>query len=72
MLMIPLTMAETGEPLMIKKIGGNSEARQFMENLGFIVGGEIMVISRLGGNVIVGVKASRVAVSKEMAQKIMV
>ena len=70
--MIPLTMAETGEPLMIKKIGGNPEARQFMENLGFIAGGEIMVISRLGGNVIVGVKASRVAVSKEMAQKIMV
>ncbi len=70
--MMPLTMAETSEQLMIKKIGGKPETRQFLENLGFIVGGEIMIISRLGGNVIVSVKDSRVAVSKEMAQKIMV
>lgn len=70
--MMPLTMADAGEPLMIKKIGGNPDTRKFLENLGFVVGGEVTIISEISGNVIVNVKESRVAVSKEMAQKIMI
>ncbi len=70
--MMPLTMADIGEEMTIKKVGGNSEARKFLENLGFVPGGAVTVISMIGGNVIVNVKSSRVAVSKEMAQRIMV
>ena len=70
--MMPLTFANTGEELMIKKIGGNPETKRFLENLGFVVGGSVKIVSELGGNVIVNVKESRVAVSKEMAQRIMV
>jgi len=70
--MMPLTMANTGEENMIKKIGGKTETRQFLENLGFVVGGTVTVITKMGGNVIVNVKESRVAVSREMADKIMV
>lgn len=57
---------------MIKKVGGKPEIRKFLENLGFVVGGAVTVVSENGGNVIVNVKDSRVAVSKEMAQRIMV
>ena len=57
---------------MIKKVGGKPETRKFLENLGFVAGGSVTVISEIGGNVIVNVKDSRVAVSKEMASKIMV
>jgi len=71
-IMMPLTMAKTGEENLIKKIGGKAETRQFLENLGFVVGGTITVISENGGNVIVNVKDSRVAVSRELANKIMV
>ena len=70
--MVPLGLANTGEENMIRKIGGNPETRKFLENLGFVVGGTVTVISENGGNVIVNVKGSRVAVSKEMANKIMV
>ncbi len=57
---------------MIKKIGGRPETRQFLEGLGFVVGGAVTVINEIGGNVILSVKDSRVAVSEEMARKIMV
>ena len=70
--MMPLGLANTGEENMIRKIGGNPETKKFLENLGFVVGGTVTVISENGGNVIVNVKGSRVAVSKKMANKIMV
>ncbi len=70
--MMPLTLANTGEENIIKRVGGNPDTRKFLENLGFVAGGAVTVISEIGGNVIVNVKDSRVAVSKEMACKIMV
>ncbi|MGN0544001.1 MAG: ferrous iron transport protein A [Acutalibacteraceae bacterium] len=70
--MMPLVFAEVGEDNVIKKIGGSPEVKKHLENLGFVVGGEIRVINSLGGNVIVNVKESRVAISEEMAKKIMV
>ena len=70
--MMPLTLETAGEENIIKKVGGNSETRKFLENLGFVAGGTVTVISEISGNVIVNVKESRVAVSKEMASKIMV
>ena len=70
--MMPLTLAETGEENIIKKIGGKQEIKVHLENLGFVVGGAVTVINTIGGNVIVNVKESRIAVSKEMAQKIMI
>ncbi|MGN1137163.1 MAG: ferrous iron transport protein A [Oscillospiraceae bacterium] len=70
--MMPLTLANTGEENIIKKVGGNPDTRKFLENLGFVAGGTVIVVSEIGGNVIVNVKDSRVAVSKEMACKIMV
>ena len=69
---MPLTFANAGEENIIKKVGGNPETRKFLENLGFVAGGAVTIISEIGGNVIVNVKDSRVAVSKEMACKIMV
>ena len=69
---MPLTFADAGEENIIKKVGGNPETRKFLENLGFVAGGAVTIISEIGGNVIVNVKDSRVAVSKEMACKIMV
>ena len=69
---MPLTMANSGEVKFIRKIGGKAETKQFLEKLGFIVGSEIRVVSTIGGNLIVQVKESRVAISKEMAVKIMV
>ena len=70
--MMPLTLAQTGEQNIIKKIGGKREVRAHLENLGFVVGGAVSVINTIGGNVIVNVKESRIAISKEMAQKIMI
>ena len=70
--MMPLTLATAGEENIIKKVGGNPETRKFLENLGFVAGGTVTVISEISGNVIVNVKESRVAVSKEVASKIMV
>ena len=69
---MPLTLADTGEENIIKKVGGNPETKKFLENLGFVVGGSVTIISEIDGNVIVNVKDSRVAVSREMACKIMV
>lgn len=70
--MMPLTMVNTGEPMKIKKVGGKEEVRKFLENLGFVAGGFVTVVSDIGGNVIVNVKDSRVAIGKDMANKIMV
>ncbi len=70
--MIPLIFASVGETNIIKKIGGNPETKKHLENLGFVAGGEVTIISMLSGNVIVKVKEARVAVSEEMARKIMV
>ncbi len=70
--MMPLTLANIGEENMIRKVGGNPEVRAHLENLGFVTGGNVTVISAIGGNLIVNVKESRVAISKEMAGKIMV
>ena len=70
--MMPLTLAEVGEENIIKKIGGRQEVRSHLENLWFIAGGAVTVINTIGGNVIVNVKESRIAISKEMAQKIMI
>jgi Fe2+ transport system protein A len=70
--MMPLTLAAIGEENMIKKVGGNPEVRLHLENLGFISGGLVTVISSTGGNIIVNVKESRVAIGKDMACKIMV
>lgn len=70
--MMPLALADIGKENIIKKIGGSPEVRQHLENLGFVVGGTVTIINSLGGNVIVNVKESRVAVSEEMARKIMV
>lgn len=70
--MMPLTLAELGEENMIRHIGGKLDVRQHLETLGFVVGGSVTLISKIGGNVIVNVKESRVAISEEMASKIMV
>lgn len=70
--MMPLTLANIGEENIIKKVGGLPEVKKHLENLGFVAGGSVTVINMLGGNLIVNVKESRVAVSQEMAQKIMV
>ena len=70
--MMPLTLAEVGEENVIKKIGGKQEVKAHLENLGFVVGGVVTVINTISGNVIVNVKESRIAISKEMAQKIMI
>ena len=69
---MPLTLATVGEENIIKRIGGLPEVRQHLENLVFVVGGTVTVITTLGGNVIVNVKEARIAISKEMAQKIMI
>lgn len=69
---MPLTLANPGEPCVIKKVGGNAETKKFLESLGFVPGGIVTVMNEMGGNVIVNVKESRVAVSKEMAVKIVV
>lgn len=70
--MMPLTLAETGRPQIIKKIGGKDETKRFLESLGFVTGGEVTVISEIRGNMIVNVKEARIAISKAMASRIMV
>ncbi len=70
--MMPLTLAPEGEEQVIRRIGGKPDVRKHLENLGFVVGSPVMVITSLGGNVIVSIKESRVAISREMAQKIMI
>ena len=68
--MMPLTMAKTGIINQIKKVGGREETRRFLESLGFVTGGQVTVISEISGNVIVNEQESRVAISREMANKI--
>ncbi|MBQ6639071.1 MAG: ferrous iron transport protein A [Lachnospiraceae bacterium] len=70
--MMPLIFAEPGEEQIIKKIGGSPEVKKHLEDLGFNVGGEVSIVSTLGGNLIVKIKESRVAVSEELAKKIMI
>lgn len=69
---MPLTLAEEGVENIIKRIGGSPEVKKHLENLGFVAGGTVTVITTMAGNVIVNVKEARVAISKEMAQKILI
>lgn len=70
--MMPLVLAPPGEENMIRKVGGNSQVRTHLENLGFVPGSSVTVIAKIGGNLIVNIKESRIAISREMAGKIMV
>ena len=70
--MMPLTLANIGEENLIHRVGGNAEVKKHLEDLGFVAGGSATVVSALGGNLIVKVKESRVAISEEMARKIMI
>lgn len=69
---MPLSMVKAGVPNTIRKIGGKDETRRFLENLGFVAGGSVTVVSEMGGNLIVNVKDARVAIGREMANKIIV
>lgn len=69
---MPLSMVKEGEPNIIKRVSGKDEIRKFLENLGFVTGSTVTVISQTGGNMIVNIKDSRVAIGKDMANKIMV
>ncbi len=69
---MPLIYAQTGSPVIIKKVGGNTETKKFLEKLGFVTGSTVTVVNEVQGNIIVNVKDSRVAVSKEVAGKIIV
>lgn len=71
-MMMPLTMAPVGQASKIQRVGGNDETKRFLANLGFVVGSEVTVISTIGGNVIVNIKDSRVAINQDMARHIMV
>ena len=70
--MMPLTLANAGEENTILKVGGSAEVKKHLEDLGFVAGGTVSIVSSLGGNVIVKVKEARVAISEEMARKLMV
>ena len=70
--MMPLFLADTGEEAIIKRVGGSPEMKKHLEDMGFIVGGAVTVMNTIGGNLIVKIKESRVAISREMASKIMI
>ena len=70
--MMPLVMADTGEENVIRRVGGSPEMKKHLEDMGFTVGGAVTVMNTIGGNLIVKIKESRVAISREMAAKIMV
>ena len=70
--MIPLIVATPGEENIIRRVGGSPEVKKHLENLGFVIGGSVTVVTSMGGNLIVNVKESRIAISREMAQKIMI
>ncbi|MBR6922416.1 MAG: ferrous iron transport protein A [Clostridia bacterium] len=70
--MIPLNLAETGEELTVKRVGGSAEVKQHLEDLGFTAGSTLSIVNKLGGNIIVRVKESRIAINEEMARRIMV
>ncbi|MBQ7729049.1 MAG: ferrous iron transport protein A, partial [Spirochaetales bacterium] len=69
--MMPLSLADIEQDNIIRRIGGSPEVKKHLENLGFVVGGNVKVVNRLGGNIIVNVKEARIAISQEMAMKIM-
>lgn len=69
---MPLSMVRAGEDSVIKKVGGREDTRRFLENLGFVAGSTVTVISRAGGNIIVNIKESRVAIGQDMANRIIV
>ena len=69
---MPLTMATCGEPNTVKRVGGKEETKKFLENLGFVAGSEVTVVSTVSGNLIVNVKDSRIALGKDMAMQILV
>lgn len=69
---MPLTLANVGEPNIIRKVGGGPETKKHLEDMGFVAGDTVTIVSSLNGNVIVKVKETRVAISEEMARKIMV
>ncbi len=69
---MPLTMAASGEINTVKRINGKDETRRFLENLGFVKGGQVQVISEISGNLIVNVKDTRIALSQSMANRILV
>ena len=69
---MPLTMATCGEPNTVKRVGGKEETKKFLENLGFVAGSEVTVVSTVSGNLIVNVKDSLIALGKDMAMKILV
>lgn len=70
--MMPLSMVSSGKKMVIKQINGKDETKRFLENLGFVTGGDVIVVSEMSGNIIVNVKDTRVAISKSMANRIMV
>ena len=70
--MMPLNLADPGQPQIIKRLGGSPEVKKHLEDLGFNIGGEVSIVNTLGGNLIVKVRESRVAVSSELARRIMV
>lgn len=70
--MLPLSMAEPGEENIIRRVGGSPEVKKHLKDLGFVAGGKVTVINALGGNLIVNVKESRIAISAEMARRILV
>ena len=70
--MMPLLLSTPGEENIIRKVGGNPETKKHLEDMGFVAGGTVTVVSTIGGNLIVKVKESRVAISREMAGKIMI
>ena len=69
---MPLSMVNAGELNIIKRVSGKEETKKFLENLGFVAGSAVTVISQTGGNIIVNIKDSRIAIGKDMANKIMV
>ena len=70
--MMPITFADIGEEAIIKRIGGRAATKRHLENLGFVVGEQVTVLNAINGNLIIKVKESRIAISQEMAQKIMI
>lgn len=69
---MPLTMAAVGEKNTIRRVGGNEETKRFLENLGFVAGAIVIVLSAIGGNVIVSIKDARVAINEDIARHIIV
>ena len=70
--MMPLILADLGDEAVIKRVGGSPEMKKHLEDMGFVAGSAVTVLNTIGGNLIVKIKESRVAISREMAQKIMV